>query len=124
MRYKFDKFHLNYTLYFVKLFFDLFHIRKHIVLFSGVAQKESGVVDGGDEHTVFFCPFAVLLGDLLIGAYKLRGGYPAEADDHLRLKKLYLSAQKAYASCLLGGAGVAILRGTAFQDVCDINAVP
>ena len=108
----------------VQFCLDGFHVRQHILFFSRVAQKGSGVIDGGDEILSLTEPDAVFFGDLEIRLDDTHGCDSAEADDHLWLNKTELFAQVTDAGILFFRKRITVLGRTALENVGYVDGFP
>ncbi len=86
-----------------------------------VAKQCGRMPCGGEKSTALFDPVTMLPRDGEIRADQFLGGDPAKADDDARPQQRELTAQPDHTGLALLREGIAVLWGTAFDDIGDID---
>ena len=103
---------------------DFFHVLPHLSLTGRVPQKKSRVIGGHQRNTLIFMKFSPQRRNLLFTFEQGLSGEGPQGADELGPDHLKLFDQKGLASGDFIGLGIAILRGTAFDDIRYINLFP
>ena len=90
-------------------------------LLVGIAEQRRGMEGTHIEYTVAVIEEPVLFCDTKVLRDISLGGYPADADDYLRVHQIYLAVEPCGARLLLLGQGIAVLRRAALDGVRDID---
>lgn len=99
---------------------DFFEIKKHRFFLMRIAQQGGGVKDGHVAAAVFFKDEAVLLRDAKIRTDESHRGDAAETDDEPRSDQFDLPVEVGRAEAHLLRQRIPVVRGAAFQNICDV----